>query len=243
MLESAAGISTLLFIAMGGFVGIRLLLLAKRTKGLPEALLGLSMLLIVGVGYTLYIVPPLLQLTPSAVSVCSAAGILSMSTGWAACWLFTWRVFRPNDRVAMTVSVAAIGVVGLSGAIQAVDIATSDRIRVASADLSWTTIRICALSVYLWCGFESGRYWWMLKKRLKLGLADPVVTNRFLLWAIVMGVSFANVVVPALAAAIGAPDESPGMRVWIATTGLVCAGALYLGFLPPQRYTDRIRQA
>jgi hypothetical protein len=32
--------------------------------------------------------------------------------------------------------------------------------------------------------FESFRYWLQLRRRQRLGLADPVVTDRFLLWSI-----------------------------------------------------------
>ena len=42
--------------------------------------------------------------------------------------------------------------------------------------------------------FESFRYWRMLRRRLRLGLADPVVTNRFLLWAVWAACSTLNFV-------------------------------------------------
>ena len=37
---------------------------------------------------------------------------------------------------------------------------------------------------FAWGGFEALRYFFLLRRRQALGLADPVVTNRFLLWAI-----------------------------------------------------------
>ena len=37
---------------------------------------------------------------------------------------------------------------------------------------------------YVWTAFEGFRYYGMMKKRMALGLADAVVTNRFLLWAL-----------------------------------------------------------
>lgn len=243
MLDSIAGISTLLFIGVGGWVGVRLLVLARRTRGLPEMCLGFSMLLIVGVGYALYIVPMVLKLSDAFVSVCSALGILAMSAGWIACWLFTWRVFRPHAPAALIASCVAIAVIAISGAAHAVQVIQDEQLRLSASDPTWTIIRLCALTVYLWCGIESARYWSMMKKRVGLGLADPVVANRFLLWATVMGVSFSNIIVPTVAAVMGAPDESAGMRLWISLTGFVTAAALYLAFLPPRAYRERILAA
>ena len=37
---------------------------------------------------------------------------------------------------------------------------------------------------YVWAAIEAGRYYGVLRQRLKLGLADPVVTDRFRLWTI-----------------------------------------------------------
>ena len=243
MTESAAAIATFTFIFMGAWVGARLLVLASRTRALPEASLGIALLLIVGVGYALHIFPMALGLDVAVASTAAAVGIACMVVGWSATWVFTWRVFRPESRTALVVSLVAIATLLVSGAIQSVRIASEDQLRLASSDPTWTAIRLCALSVYVWCGVESTRYWSMLKKRVRLGLADPVVANRFLLWAVVMGVSFANVVVPALAALVGAPDESPAMRLWIAVTGFVCTVALYLAFFPPRAYRERIAAA
>jgi hypothetical protein len=46
--------------------------------------------------------------------------------------------------------------------------------------IGWAGRTAAALGI----AFESFRYWRMLRRRLRLGLADPVVTNRFLLWGI-----------------------------------------------------------
>jgi len=37
-----------------------------------------------------------------------------------------------------------------------------------------------------WAGFESIRYYKMQSRRLLLGLADPIVTDRFRLWGLSM---------------------------------------------------------
>ena len=39
----------------------------------------------------------------------------------------------------------------------------------------------------LWGAAESLRYFSMMRRRAKLGLADPLVTNRFLLWGLGIG--------------------------------------------------------
>ena len=37
---------------------------------------------------------------------------------------------------------------------------------------------------------EAGRYYLLMKRRTRLGLADPVVTDRFLLWTFAAACSF-----------------------------------------------------
>ena len=96
---------------------------------------------------------------------------------------------------------------------------------------------------------ESFRYWLMLRRRLRLGLADPVVTNRFLLWAVFATGSTLNYVadlasrslywwaygtvqpVPAHLAAMVGPTIIVTMIL-----GAVSAVTLFLTFFPTPAY-------
>jgi hypothetical protein len=106
-----------------------------------------------------------------------------------------------------------------------------------------TATLLVALASYVWTAFESLRYWSLLRRRLALGLADPVVTNRFLLWGLVGVFSFLSVVGPTLAALAGVDSgESAFMRLTTALAGLVCSAALLLAFTPPEAYTRWLRE-
>ena len=50
-MQTVAGICLLLFIVVSTLVGVRVLMLARRTRGRPELLMGAGMVLIGGVGY------------------------------------------------------------------------------------------------------------------------------------------------------------------------------------------------
>ena len=103
-----------------------------------------------------------------------------------------------------------------------------------------------------WACFESLRYWLRMRRRLALGLADPVVTNRFALWSLWTGVLAALpiVVLAARAAAYGAVGDEraevlravlPIVRLTIlmgVTTAFVC---IWLSFFPPRAWVARLR--
>ena len=46
---------------------------------------------------------------------------------------------------------------------------------------------IAQIGVLLWGSLEALSYWRRMQKRTAIGLADPAVTNRFLLWGIGAG--------------------------------------------------------
>ena len=109
-----------------------------------------------------------------------------------------------------------------------------------------------------WASFESFRYWRAMRKREALGLADPVVTNRFLLWTLWTG---GVTLLPGLALALravtivfvgeGAVTEEiaaryqpillPLMRTLFLVIIPIAVASLSLSFFPPRAYLDRMR--
>jgi hypothetical protein len=109
----------------------------------------------------------------------------------------------------------------------------------------------------LWACFESLRYWRRMRRRAEVGLADPVVANRFALWAIWTG-AFAGLPLAALVLRVVLPMTVPDaqdpaaadalitstigkLRALLAVTGLVGVVALVLSFFPPAWYRARLR--
>ena len=75
-----------------------------------------------------------------------------------------------------------------------------------------------------------------LVRRLALGLADAVSTNRMALWSISILSAFAiSALVSALRAA-GHELDPRALGVVLGPLGLVSAGSMWLAFLPPHRY-------
>jgi hypothetical protein len=94
------------------------------------------------------------------------------------------------------------------------------------------------LIVITWCGFESTRFANALRRRVRLGLADPVVANRVRLWGAAM-------IIASLMCAGTLAGQLLGVDAMGTTTGLalvggfgsVAASAIWLAFLPPRSYT------
>lgn len=86
--------------------GLRLVALARRSRALPELLLGLALLLQAGLGFPLSVVAqfPIAYALPIGV-----AASLCNNTGIALLYAFTARVFRAESRWAW----AAVGTAGL----------------------------------------------------------------------------------------------------------------------------------
>jgi hypothetical protein len=99
-----------------------------------------------------------------------------------------------------------------------------------------------AVLAYAWSAVESLRYFGLMRRRAKLGLADPVATNRFLLW----GLSGAVMVVGAgvnLVASIATPLSVMHPLALLVTSvcGFTNSAALVLAFMPPARYRGWLR--
>jgi len=246
MLNAMLIVATTLFVASGFVVGLRILWLARETRGLPELCFGAGLFLIVGVGMPVQLIARVGVLDDPTDTLSrflmALSGVL-MNAGWAAIWIFTWRVFRPTSmaaRAAVVVALltlSALAVVNLVGVFQAgeaggVDVLTRTLITVFLAQF-----------LYVWTGVESFRYWQLMNRRVSLGLADPVVANRFMLWAIVSGFSFLSLLAP-LGFALAGLDyqQSVEGRIFTAIAGTSCAASLWLAFNPPARYVDWVRR-
>ena len=96
---------------------------------------------------------------------------------------------------------------------------------------------------FLWTALESLTYHRMLRRRLALGLADPVVVNRFLLWAL------SGLALVALCGGIGAsilagyaPLRDGPPLLCIGGASVVASVTWYLAFLPPAGYVRFLRR-
>jgi hypothetical protein len=174
-------------------------------------------------------------------------GVLGMSVGGAAVCVFTWLSFRPNASwarwAAAAGSLAAIG----GFAFEALHEGFAVTLNPGPGHwLAWAG----RTAPMVWVTAESLHYWTLLRRRLRLGLADPVVENRFLLWGIWSAATFVNLAADLIARVIyaqlaGTTTEivmevvEPVVIGTMAVTmvlGVISAATLFLTFFPTAGY-------
>jgi hypothetical protein len=235
-MESFTWIGFGVFFFASLFVGVRLLLLWSRTRGLPELLVGIGVLGIGPVGFGLMTVAELSRGSAPALSrVLLGIALLAVSAGVFAQCCFNWRVYHPGQVwVRRIVWVGGASLVALYLA----DFRSSGfegRGLLGPNQMGRNVLQVGCL---LWGAGEALRYWRMMRRRLRLGLADAVVTNRFFLWGLAAGAagvgSGIGVVVQLTTSA--APIQVPWLMLSSSLHGLTAAVAMWLAFVPSEAY-------
>jgi hypothetical protein len=179
---SLAGV--VLFMLASVVVGTRLLLLWRITRQLPELLLAIALWCTGFLGFALETVarsaPGLADQSRFTIIL---LGLVGEYVGAAALILFAWRVFRPQEGWAA--SFALLLGVTLAGAL-AGEILSGQYMRYIDSELiegPAVPFGIAARGLApAWMAVEAFRYHAMLRRRVRLGLAEPVVVHRLALW-------------------------------------------------------------
>jgi len=233
--------------------GIRLLLLAHRSKQVPEfwgglyfigAAIGLAMRVL---GSSLFLTEPELANTVNTI------GHLAFASGTIAMTVFTLRVFHPSNPIARIFAGLTIGAILLTSAHTLLAGFTN-----IENSYSMVATNSARLIPTCWAFYESCRYWLSMRRRERLGLADPILTNRFLLWSIWTGAVTLLPMIVLLIRTISIVTlgndqfiEGPGavlmpmvlrvIRVIFVIVAPIAAVSLSLSFFPPKAYLDRVR--
>lgn len=188
-LQALGGVVTLLNCVLCGVIGVRLIRFAADSKG-PEAWLGLYLLAGTLLGTLLssavYIswADPSVALPPAWLPPLHALQFLANTAGMIGILMFTHRVFRPRARWARRAVQAAAAL----SAVAFVVTAAVERFEVrVIPNASYFAVVAARVAAMLWMTVESLLYFIRLRKRQRLGLADPLLVNRFLLWGIWAG--------------------------------------------------------
>jgi hypothetical protein len=243
------GVSLLLFCGVAWVLAIRLLCLARRTRQAPEALLAIAYLLIAGLGYPLSAasMDSSGNLSPGPALALLALGSVLSGLGLAAMFVFTWKAFRPDSRWALGACSVAILAITVNGFLKVQMLYAAPSFKavaqaVATHPLSVQVILIAVLA-FAWPAWESLRYHGLLRRRLSLGLAEPLVANRFLLWGIACSSSvFASVLNAGIAASGQNILEHTPVLVVSSLAGVLNSVLLILAFLPPPSYVRFIER-
>lgn len=223
--------------------GIRLCLLARRTRELPELLLGVSFLfggfLANTLGWVLYTPlrpePPLLGTLFMVLRACVAsAGALLL--------LLAWRVFRPHSAWAGFVVVALWAVLV---SYVCVDLRSGRTLAPETMHnpLYWAH-SLAVMAPYFWLFAESLHYQALIRRRWRIGLpADLVVAARMRFWAIGMGAEALMFLTLEVIRVIGALTGKPVFpALLVSALGVVCTGALWMAFFLPESQRRRIQR-
>ena len=243
-MQIAAGIAMVLFIGICSVVGIRLLVLAYRTRGVEELLCACGFTFIGLLGYPASIA--------SGYGMGTVGDVIFPAYLWGTIWTnlgiwsfyaFTWRVFRPAERWALGFTLAA-GVVLATGCIANIVTLLTSPANASSFEVThgWTRLlQVGSVSCFAWTTWEAARQYFMSHKRRAIGLGDSVSSNRFLLWGVFGGSTLILSGVFAVIHHLGIPSAtSPMMHVTTAVMGLISSVAIYLAFLPPKAYLARL---
>jgi len=230
--------SVLLYAAFTGITGVRVLALANKTRQLPEGLLGCSYLIGGMLGWALLLVGGALVVArpdkrPLAVLL-QSAGLFCLNCGILTTSLFSWRVFTPR-------SVLAAALFFTQAAVLVADyvhngVLTDAALPPATQPWFWPGM-LARNFTYVWLSFITFRYYFMLRKRLPLGLADPVATNRVLLWGLIAFITLLYCVFASACSVLDLWDRH-GEVLFLITGIMNSVGAVLglLAFVPPARY-------
>jgi hypothetical protein len=234
------GIGVVVMIVADAVVGLRLLWLACHTRRLPELGLGTSLVGLGALGYPISIAARSgAGGSPETDELLLAAAMAFQNLGCASMAVANVATFHP--KVGWARALAGLVAVLLAG---------SWGVQVASGDFAhhqpggstayWVGLGARALP-FLWAAACAWEYHGQLRRRLRLGLTDAVVTDRFRLWAI----SATGVVCAFSVFTLGIVSRvDVATSAWVlaptSLAGLVSGVTLWLAFLPPRWYLRRI---
>ena len=171
-------------------VGFRLLRLGGRTGEAPERLLG-AIFLFMGLSAVLYVLPtfPILaaQWTPLTF-----AGRVSYLPVPVMLVLFTGRVFRPDERWTDWLAWGTVALLlgGVGGSVLVGDLEGY------SISNRWFWLEWLGFTwPFGWAGAETLAQHVRARRRVRLGLSERMVCNRFLLWALFAGLQLCSCLV------------------------------------------------
>ena len=217
-------------------VGLRLVALAARTRRAPELLIGLAVLGIGPVGFGLQTGAGLID-DPAAAETLAAVGAAALAIGVWAKLTFNWLVYRRDSRIATI----ATGLLAIGIGVQLLAQPMLGSFLAAARNVPLSSVRNVIQVVALgWGASEAIAYWVRLRKRARIGLADPVLANRFLMWGVSAAAAGLGSAVGVVASLVtgAAIQEMPAILVSSSAHGLVAAIGMWLAFVPPRAYVD-----
>ena len=222
-------------LALGVVLAVRLLRLAARTRSAPELAMGFYCL-VVSIGTMLFAATlNALEQGSAAARPLSMAYTLCIGLGAFALAVGIWRIFRPGAawaRALVFVAGAWLASTWLLCHLAGKPVLLADP---TPANAFFVAGRF---TVYACGAFEAFRYGAQLRKRVAIGLADPVTAHQIRLWglawtcvAMIAGVPmFASGVLGMVLA------QSSVLLLGVAALNAAAWVCTWLAFFPPAAY-------
>ena len=224
-------------------VGVRLLRVAARTRQAPELSMGGALVASGAIGFPLLVSSQVLALqgAPSlATHLVSAFGAVFTFAGYIGLIVGTWRIYRPAARWPLAVLTIAMAIIlGACATIFAARDTTPGGPREIAL---WVGVAV-GVSTFAWSAGESFAHYGRMQRRARIGLVEPAVVNRVLLWGIGSLAAFGMSGHGLLMRLASGPVVSDGQRLVSSALGLVAAIAIWLAFFPPAAYRRRFASA
>jgi hypothetical protein len=231
------GISGLICFTVSGVLGVRLVRLWRQSRQTPELAIGLSFLS-AGVFGWAFMLSANFAGDPSQSNVGVAlfsGGYLLISLGVVLSYLFTWQVFRPTEiwaRALFWCTSAILLLTAIPFQLPQFD-ALMEIPGFALVNAAGTAARIGS---GVWGATEAFLYWRQMRRRASLGMAEPLVANRFLLW---FGASASTALIMTVTS-LSPPTEpqalTPLFAVGVSTFATAAGIQQYFAFMPPEFY-------
>lgn len=229
---------------VGIVVGFRLIGLARRTRQLPEILMGLGLLICSVLGAPLSGAGrmPGLVATPLGDNL-FASGLGLVQIGMGCFFAFTWQVFRQRSSIAMGAVLLACGALGATWRGLVGASVGGDMAEIYANTRPWAMAIVALVGInFAWTGFESLSYYRKLARRQALGLADAEVVNRVWLWGMGGAAVAGLCAMMLLPMYFGVPPlRNPVTLIGMAIGASVATTCWFFAFFPPEAYLARVR--
>jgi small-conductance mechanosensitive channel len=91
------------------------------------------------------------------------------------------------------------------------------------------------LAMYSWASYETLRQYGLARRRVRIGLSEPLVANRFLLWGIGT-LAALGIWLHSLWRELAQRSEVTEFYLVVTVLGSTCALSIWLAFFPPRAY-------
>lgn len=221
-----------------GLLGLHMLRAALHHRALAEAWIGLFFVAS-AIGAETALRAITMQTEPALATQLLMIGVAALVVATMSGYAFTYTVFRRGEAWARVIVIVGTLLV-LWGAWTQVSGPNG------TADLTGLRVEflIGRFACFAWGTYEAVRAYGMARRRSLLGLADPVVVNRFALfgiWFAVMGIMPLTLALTRMSG--GAAAQATANGIGPKLVGSVMIIALMLTFFPPKTYLHWVRSS